>query len=339
MRGRSIIKKTTSIEGKVKHMKGKDIVTRYAGNPILSPEDMPERCCALYNSGVVKTPEGEYIMASRFEYPHKKQCVWVSRSRDGIHFVPDPEPVKFTCREEDRAEYEETVYIGGPLIGSWYDPRINPVDGEYYITYCVGGDYNCRIAIGKTTDFKTIEHVSFPLHSLNRNAVLFPEKIGGEYWMLHRPQNTASTNNGAIWIASSPDLEYWGHCKIVAKPQQYWENTKIGPAAPPVKTDKGWLCVYHGVFPHSNGVNYSGGVMLLDLEQPWKVIGRCAYPILYVQETYEMIGQVPDVVFPGALVPEPDGSAKLYYGAADYVQCVATVQMDELVEACLRGTY
>jgi predicted GH43/DUF377 family glycosyl hydrolase len=112
-------------------------------------------------------------MASRFEEPTKKQYVWVSRSKDGINFTPDPEPVKFVFTEEEREEYEETVCFDGPLIGSWYDPRINPVEGEYYITYCVGGDFACRIAIGKTKDFKTIDHVSFPLHILNRNAVLF----------------------------------------------------------------------------------------------------------------------------------------------------------------------
>lgn len=314
-----------------------DVIRRYVNNPILTPEDMPAPCCAVYNSGVVKTPEGEYVMASRFEEPNKTQKVWVSRSRDGIHFVPDAEPVRFVCSEEDREEYEEVVLnYPGAQIGSWYDPRINPVEGEYYITYCVGGDYNCRIALGKTKDFKTIEHVSFPMHIQNRNAVMFPEKINGEYWMLHRPQS-GSDRSGSIWIASSPDLKYWGNCRIVARQEQYWENVKIGPAAPPIKTEEGWLIVYHGVFPNCNGVNYGGGVMLLDLEKPWKVIARCKDPILVVKEHYEMIGQVPNVIFPGALVPETDGSAKLYYGGADYVQCVAETSIRELLEICKRG--
>ncbi len=315
-----------------------DIVKRYVNNPILTPDDMPAPCCAVYNSGVVKTPEGEYIMASRFEEPNKTQCIWVSRSKDGINFVPDAEPVKIVCKPEDEEEFNEIVYLNGnkgSLIGSWFDPRINPVDGEYYITYCVGGDYGCRIAIGKTKDFKTIEHVSFPMHVLNRNAVLFPEKINGEYWMLHRPQNAASTSGGFIWIASTRDWEYWGNCKVVAKPEQYWENTKIGPAAPPIKTEKGWLIVYHGVFPNCNGVNYGCGVMMLDLEKPWKVIGRCPDPILYVKEPYEMIGQVPNVIFPGAVIPEDDGTVKIYYGGADYVQCLATAKLDDLINACI----
>ncbi len=314
-----------------------DVLKRYVNNPILTPEDMPAPCCAVYNSGVVKTPEGEYIMASRFEEPNKTQKVWISRSKDGIHFVPDDEPLKFVCSEEDREEYEDIVLnYPGSHIGSWYDPRINPVGDEYYITYCVGGDFNCRIAIGKTKDFKTVEHVSFPLHIQNRNAVLFPEKINGEYWMLHRPQSVKDTS-GNIWITSSPDLKYWGHCKIIAKQEQYWENSKIGPAAPPIKTSEGWLIVYHGVFPNCNGLNYGAGVMLLDLEKPWKVIARCKDPILYVKEPYEMIGQVPNVVFPGAIIPEEDGSAKVYYGGADYVQCVAETTVEKLIEICKQG--
>jgi predicted GH43/DUF377 family glycosyl hydrolase len=121
---------------------------------------------------------------------------------------------------------------------------------------------------------------------------------------------------------------------VVARPQCYWENTKIGPAAPPIRTEAGWLEVYHGVFPHSNGVNYAAGVMLLDLEQPWKVVARAKSPILFVEETYEMIGQVPDIVFPGAVIPEPDGSVRIYYGAADYVQCLATAELSDLIDAC-----
>lgn len=314
-----------------------DVVKRYTQNPILTPDDMPAPCCAVYNSGVIKTPDGEYIMASRFEEPNKTQKVWVSRSKDGINFTPDPEPVKFVCSEEDEEEYYDVVYnTPGKEIGTWYDPRINPLDGEYYITYCVGGGDTCRIAIGKTKDFKTIEHVSFPLHPLNRNAVLFPEKINGEYWMLHRPQ-AGSDASGSIWIASSPDFKYWGNCRVVAKQEQYWENIKIGPAAPPIKTSEGWLIIYHGVFPTVNGYNYGGGVMLLDLEQPWKIVARCKDPILFVKEPYEMIGQVPNVVFPGALVPETDGTAKLYYGGADFVQCVAETSIDKLIEICKKG--
>ena len=308
------------------------MIKRFENNPILTPEDMPVPCCAVYNSGVIKTAAGEYVMASRFEYPNKRQAAWVSRSQDGINFVPDPEPMRFVCTAEQEEEYDKTCTAIPPDIGSWYDPRLNPVDGEMYVTYAVGGIPRCRIAIGRTEDFRVVHHVSFPLHIPNRNGVLFPERINGDVYMLHRPQNV--DGSGDIWIASSPDLIHWGNCRIVAEREQYWEHEKIGPAAPPIKTDEGWLTAYHGVFPTCNGINYGAGVMLLDLEQPWRVVGRSKDPILFVQETYEMIGQVPNVVFPGALIPEPDGHVKIYYGAADYVQCLATAQLADLIAMC-----
>ena len=308
------------------------VLTRYENNPILSPADMPFSCCAIYNSGVIKTNEGQYIMASRFEEPNKRQHTWISRSSDGIKFIPDSEPVKFVSSPEDEEEYIETTTMSGASIGTWYDPRINPVENKYYITYAVMSINGCRIAIGETEDFKTVTHISFPLHVQNRNAVLFPEKIAGKYWMLHRPQKPDGSGN--IWMADSPDLKYWGNCKVVARPESFWECCKIGPGAPPVKTEHGWLIIYHGVFSQCNGYNYGLGAMLLDLEKPWKVVSRGKYPILFVEEIYEMIGQVPNVIFPGGIIPEADGTVKVYYGAADYVQCLATGKMSNVIDFC-----
>ena len=81
---------------------------------------------------------------------------------------------------------------------SWYDPRINVVEGEYFITYAAASRHGCRIGLGKTTDFKTVEHVSFPMHVQNRNGVLFPEKINDMYVMLHRPE---SEGDGSVWLS------------------------------------------------------------------------------------------------------------------------------------------
>lgn len=310
-----------------------NVLKRYEGNPILRPSDMPFPCCAVYNSGVIKTENGQYIMASRFEEPNKKQHTWISRSADGITFIPDPEPLKFESNPEDEEEYLESTTMSGASIGTWYDPRINCIDGKYYITYAVMSAAGCRIAIGETEDFKTVKHISFPLHVQNRNAVLFPEKINGEYCMLHRPQKPDGSGN--IWFASSPDLKYWGNCRVVARPEYFWECCKIGPRAPPVRTEEGWLIMYHAVFSQCNGYNYGLGAMLLDLENPWKVVSRAKYPILFVEETYEMIGQVPNVIFPGAIIPEADGSAKVYYGAGDYVQCLAIGQMSDIINFSL----
>jgi predicted GH43/DUF377 family glycosyl hydrolase len=312
----------------------KDWVTRYEGNPILHPKDMPVPCCAVYNSGCVKTPEGQYIMATRFETPDKQQHIWIARSDDGIRFTLDSDPLEFEVEPCDRDEFDATTTMQGPGIGSWWDPRITRIDETYYITYCANSAVGCRIGIAETDDFKTARHISFPLTVQNHNAVLFPEKISGEYWMLHRPDNQPRARNSSMWIASSPDLKYWGKSKVVAGREQYWESFKMGPAAPPIRTEKGWLEVYHAVFNHNGGNNYAAGVMLLDIEKPWQVVARAKYPILFVEEQYEMIGQVPNVIFPGGVVPEDDGTVKIYYGGADYVQCLATAKLDDLIAAC-----
>ncbi len=310
----------------------KDVLVRHPDNPIVKPEDMPAACMGVYNAGVTRTPEGEYVMASRFESGDKVQYIWMLRSEDGVNFTPDPGPLEFVGDAEKMAEFERCTSAAGAGLNAWWDPRINPLDGTYYLTFAANSTRGVRIGIARTDDFKTAEPVCFPFPIHNYDGVLFPDKIGGEYWMLHRP--VGQWGPTCIWIASSPDLHYWGNCRQIARPQHFWEGAKIGAGSPPVRTEKGWLIVYHGVFPHTNGKNYSAGAMLLDLEEPWKVVARTDTALLFVQETYEMIGQVPNVIFPGALIVEPDRTVKVYYGAADYVECLATGNLDDLVDAC-----
>jgi predicted GH43/DUF377 family glycosyl hydrolase len=310
----------------------KDVLVRHPENPIVKPGDMPAECMAVYNAGVTKTPEGEYVMASRFESGDKVQYIWMLRSQDGVHFEPDPEPLEFVGEKAAMAEFEEFTTVRGAGLNAWWDPRINPLDDTYYLTFAANSGHGVRIGIAQTDDFKTATPVGFPFPIHNYDAVLFPEKIGDEYWMLHRPVGRWGPT--CMWIASSPDLRYWGKCQPVTGPQHFWESDKIGAGSPPVRTEHGWLIIYHGVFSHTNGKNYSAGAMLLDLEEPWKVVARTDTALLFVQETYEMIGQVPNVIFPGALVVEPDRTVKVYYGAADYVECLATGNLDDIITAC-----
>lgn len=313
----------------------REIIKRYPDNPIVKPSDMPKACAAIYNCGAVKTPEGEYVLCGRFESIDKVQYPWTLRSPDGIHFTPDPEPLKFESDDPELlADFEFYSSKTGSGLNAWYDPRINPLDGTYYLTLSLSGMSGVRIGIAQTDDFKTARPVSFPLHVHNYDAVMFPEKIDGKYWMLHRPSPLFGAVKACIWIASSPDLIHWGNCRIVAQPQGFWEDKKMGVNTPPIRTDQGWLIIHHGVFGHSNGVNYSVGAMLLDLEQPWKVVARTRTMLMVVEELYEMVGQVPNVIYPSGLIAEPDGTFKLYYGAADYCECLATGKIDDLIQAC-----
>lgn len=305
----------------------KSIITRYEKNPILKPEDMPFDCFAVYNGGAIKIGD-EYIVMTRAEDATRKSHAWVVRGTDGMNFTPDPEPVKFVA--EDMEKYQEYA------AKAWYDPRINLVENdgekEYFITYAAAGKYGCRVGLGKTTDFKVVEHISFPLHIQNRNGVLFPEKIDGMYVMLHRPESSAG---GAMWISRSPDLKFWGDTEVVTSHQSgLWDSLKIGAGAPPIKTDAGWLVIIHAVCGNCAGHYYTMGTVLLDLDNPYKMLGRSKGCVMRPEANYEQTGFVPNVIFPTGAILEDDGQVKIYYGTADNYECMAMASIDELVQTC-----
>ena len=301
----------------------KSIFKRYSKNPILRPEDMPSDCFAVYNGGVVKT-HGGYIALVRTEDSVRYQRVWGARSSDGYRFFPDPEPVRFIA--DDMEQYRKYT------ADSFFDPRINPVEGKFYITYAAYTfRYGCRIGIGETEDFRTVRHISFPHHMQNRNAVLFPEKINDMYVMLHRPE-TGGTGN--LWISRSPDLRFWGDCEVVAdRGSGRWDSIKIGAGTPPLKTSRGWLVVTHAVDSNCSGQFYTVGAVLLDLQEPSKLVARSRM-LMCPEMPYETNGFAPNVVFPCGAVPEPDGSLKLYYGAADNFECLAEATVQALLDEC-----
>ncbi|MEK5491734.1 glycosidase [Paenibacillus sp. FSL R7-0297] len=195
---------------------------------------------------------------------------------------------------------------------------------------------------------------SFEILSLStsdlRNMVLFPERIHGNYVRLERPFTVYSRGGRDpfdAWISESPDLIYWGRSELLLAVEQVpFANDKIGPAAPPVKTDMGWLTTFHAVdIDPARGKNgwepswkkrYTAGIMLLDLDNPKKILGMSASPLLAPEAPYEMEGGFRnDVIFPGGMVLEKDGEVEIYYGAADTVVCLATAHVDDLIKLCL----
>ena len=188
----------------------------------------------------------------------------------------------------------------------------------------------------------------------------FPEKIGGRYVRLERPVDTAGANhladtNARMWMSYSTDLRHWGDSQhVLGTADIPFANRKMGPGAPPVRTDKGWLTTFHAVWrDDGRGRNgwgkkwpkiYMAGLMLLDLDDPYKVVGFCDQPLLAPTAWYETGNDVPDgiefdgfredVIFPGGMLLEHDGEVKIYYGAADTVECLATAHVDDLLELC-----
>lgn len=302
------------------------IVHRYSKNPILTGRHFPEGSgiIRVFNSGVCKFGDG-YIMACRTEDSALRNFIWLADSKDGFAFTPRPRPIAVPTHDPEFAEY---------TAGMYYDPRITRIGDDYYLMHAAHSKHGCRLSTLKTRDFERFEWLGFASETDNRNGVLFPEKIGGLYARLDRP-NTGG-NFGDMWISYSPDLVYWGRSKCVLRSSDVrWAWTKIGPGAVPIRTEKGWLDIFHGVRTQcAQHYVYQLGVCLHDLEDPSKIVARSEEAILWPEVDYELFGQTPSVVFTSGAVVEPDGSVKLYYGAADTVQCVALTTVSRLLAAC-----
>ncbi len=204
------------------------------------------------------------------------------------------------------------------------DPRIVEIDGTYHMMYTgfggrFPGDY--RISYATSSNLITWQRHGIVLDEANKDASLFPEKIGGKYMLLHRRPPD-------IWMAFSEDLKNWDEHRILMKaiPDSDWENEKIGIAGPPIKTESGWLLIYHGV---SKSHTYSLGIAELDLENPSQVISRQSEPILEPELDWEINGHVPNVVFSCGQVIK-DGELYVYYGAADTVIGVANIALQDM---------
>jgi predicted GH43/DUF377 family glycosyl hydrolase len=301
---------------------GRDQLHRYEGNPILALQDMPYHCNTVFNGTPLKTGDG-YLMLLRVEGQQGYSFFSLAHSRDGLNFEVEPQPCMIPSRDEPWAVWEENGIE---------DPRLTIIDGTAYILYTAVGPYGHRIALARTTDFHHYERMAMVSEPGNKDGVLFPEKINGLYARLDRP---IGNGVGSIWISYSPDLINWGLSELLFAPRaRYWDSHRIGASAPPILTDRGWLELYHGVKMTSSGPIYRIGTVMLDRENPNKVIGRCLSPVLSPREDYERIGDVGNVVFACGMVVEDDGEVKVYYGAADTSICVATIHIGELIDSC-----
>jgi len=300
------------------------LIKRYQYNPILTKDAVPYPVATVHNAAVVKH-EGKYIMVFRSHKLNGRSILGIAESNDGYNFQVNDKPFMMPSTEGIFKEYEAYGVE---------DPRITFMDGEYLITYSAYSKHGVRIGLAKTKDFKSVERVSLITESDYRNVVIFPEKFGGLYARLDRPHSEISP--WSIWISYSPDLKYWGESKLIMNPLQYhWDEMKIGPGAPPIKTSRAWLSIYHGVFPTMDGSVYRLGVALHDLEDPSKIIAVGDEWILQPEEVYEITGYVHNVVFTCGAVPEEDGSVKIYWGGADKVMCMGTANLEDLVDHCL----
>jgi predicted GH43/DUF377 family glycosyl hydrolase len=302
----------------------KPIVTRYKKNPILTKNDVPYQVATVHNAGVTKYND-KYIMLFRSHLHNGRSIIGIAESKNGYDFKVRPEPFLTPSTDTIFGEYEEYGVE---------DVRISQIDDEYLLTYSAYSRHGVRIGLARTKDFVSVERISLITQSDLRNVVIFPEKINGKYVRLDRPHSEIS--KWSIWISYSPDLVHWGDSKVIIKPETYhWDEMKIGPGATPIKTDRGWLNIYHGVFETMAGAVYRLGVALHDLNDPSKILGVSDDWILQPEDPWEITGYVSNVVFTCGAVEEADGKVKIYWGGADSVMCVGEAKISELVDLCL----
>ncbi|MEI8309314.1 MAG: glycoside hydrolase family 130 protein [Verrucomicrobiota bacterium] len=208
------------------------------------------------------------------------------------------------------------------------DARIVKLDGLYYISYTGVSKSGVLTLLASTRDFQSFEKLGIIFAPDNKDIAIFPERINGRYYTLHRP---ALKHLGAmaIWLASGENLLDWGHHRDLISPRPgRWDCERVGAGASPIKTSEGWLELYHGA---DNNIRYCTGALLLDLEEPWKVIARSGDPFLVPHGPCEETGFMPNVVFHNGFVDRGDGQLDLFYGGADEVSCGATVAIADIL--------
>jgi len=242
--------------------------------------------------------------------------IHVARSRDGKAFTFDPRPGIYPSRPEEAFGCE--------------DARVAQIDGRYYVNYSAVSSQGVSTALSVTDDFRTFEKLGVIFTPYNKDVCLFPEKIGGMYVCRHRPFRSMF-NLPCVWTAYSPDLLCWGRHALTMEPEAgTWRSERVGCGGTPIRTDEGWLEIYHAA---DQTGRYCLGAMLSDLERPETLLHRSRRPILEPEADYERAGVYGNCVFSNGCIADGDGTLTIYYGAADSICAAAVTTVDEMIAA------
>jgi predicted GH43/DUF377 family glycosyl hydrolase len=345
----------------------KDIAKRFATNPLLSPKDLPSSAegleiTCLLNPGVFQFEDKIWLLVRVAERPQQKDNIIsfpiltptgaikiIEISIDdpeliatdarvinykGIDYLTTLSHLRLLCSEDGHNFYEPEHYpslVGEGVLETFgiEDCRVALIEGKYYLTFTSVSDNGVGVGLRTTTDWKNFEKHGMILPAHNKDCAIFEEKINGLFYALHRPSSVDIGGN-YIWIASSPDGIHWGnhHC-IVKTRKGLWDSKRVGAGAAPIKTEKGWLEIYHGA---NENHQYCLGAFLMDLENPSQVIARTERPIMVPTRGYELSGFFGNVVFTNGHIVEPDGDTlTIYYGASDEFVCGAKFSIKEIL--------
>jgi predicted GH43/DUF377 family glycosyl hydrolase len=303
-----------------------ELFKRDNANPILSATHWPYKANAVFNPGAAVL-EGETILLARVEALSGISHLTVARSANGVDgWSVDTEPLLAPADGVDSEQW------------GFEDPRVVWVDelDRWVITCTAYGPAGPAVYLATTSDFRSIERHGIIRQPEDKNGALLPNRINGSWVLFHRPITAFGGSRGEILLSRSTDLESWSAPEQVLQPRRgaWWDSLRIGIGPPPLRTEQGWLVIYHGVKETVAGVIYRVGLALVDLDEPTRLLGRASSWVFGPLAPYERQGDVPNVVFPCGLIHNArTDQIRLYYGAADTSICVATAQLGDLLDA------
>lgn len=292
---------------------GYGLFRRHPQNPLLTAADWPYPVNSVFNPAATLLPDGSTLLLCRVEDRRGHSHLCAARSVNGVDdWKVDPQPT-FPA---DPEHFPEELW-------GLEDPRITwvPELKKFVIVYTAYSSSGPGVALAFTEDFTRFERYGMILPPEDKDAALFPYRIGENWAMIHRP---VSAPGAHMWLSYSPDLRHWGSHKLMlaARSGGWWDANKIGLSTPPIETPKGWLVIYHGVRQNAAGCLYRLGLALFDLHTPEICLQRGSEWVFGPEEPYERRGDVDNVVFPCGYTIAPDGDTiRIYYGGAD--SCIA----------------
>lgn len=344
----------------------KDIAKRFAENPLLSPTDLQPsdeglQIACLLNPGVFQYDGKTWLIVRVAERPQQKESTIsfpiltetgatkiIEIAKDdpslkatdervinykGVDYLTTLSHLRLLCSDDGIRFYEPEGYpslVGEGILQAFgvEDCRVTQLEDKYYLTFTAVSGNGVGVGLRTTTNWKNFQSHGMILPPHNKDCAIFEEKINGLYYALHRPSSVDIGGN-YIWLASSPDGVHWGNHQCIIKTRKdMWDSARVGAGAAPIKTEKGWLEIYHGA---NHQHQYCLGAFLLDNNDPSNVIARTEEPIMIPSTTYELSGFFGNVVFTNGHIADPDGDTlTIYYGASDEFVCGARFSIKEI---------
>lgn len=349
-----------------------DLSTRFDVNPLLSPADIPPSLAGmkvecLLNPGVFRFAGKTWLLLRVAERPEQKpgktsfpilddagaiQILEFDNTDpklnladarvinyDGNDYLTTMSHLRLVSSTDGIHFQEDSAYpamFGHGDLESYgiEDCRVTQIGETYYLTYTQVSPHGVGVGLRSTSDWREMREHGMIIPPHNKDCAIFDEKIGGKYYALHRPSSQFIGGN-YIWLAESPDLVHWGQHRCLAHSRPgMWDSARVGAGAAPIRTSEGWLEIYHGADANHR---YCLGALLLDLNQPWKVLARSEEPIMEPTAEYERTGFFGNVIFTNGHLVDGD-TLTIYYGASDSVICGAKFSIAEILQSLHKAT-